>query len=250
MAPRPSRDGDEYACDTRARGPPVSGVPKLRGVNLGGWLVLTPWITPSLFYQFEGQKGPDKVAMDMHGFCKVLGAIEANRQLREHWRRWVTSRDLADLAARGVNAVRIPVGDWMWLPYEPFIGCTDGALDELWRVIHACQKLKIKVLVDLHAVRGSQNGFDNSGHARNITWADGDNFAHWPTRSAGWQGAFDPMTMTYASINWDSIRATVGVLQRIATSLRHFPAVVGIEALNEPWQYTPLDVLKAPGLLA
>ena len=24
---------------------------QLRGVNLGGWLVLEPWITPSLFYQ-------------------------------------------------------------------------------------------------------------------------------------------------------------------------------------------------------
>ena len=26
----------------------------IRGVNLGGWMVLEPWITPSLFYQFLG----------------------------------------------------------------------------------------------------------------------------------------------------------------------------------------------------
>ncbi len=26
------------------------------GVNLGGWMVLEPWITPSLFYQFLGKK--------------------------------------------------------------------------------------------------------------------------------------------------------------------------------------------------
>jgi glucan 1,3-beta-glucosidase len=25
------------------------------GVNLGGWMVLEPWITPSLFYQFLGK---------------------------------------------------------------------------------------------------------------------------------------------------------------------------------------------------
>ncbi len=25
-----------------------------RGTNLGGWIVLEPWITPSLFYQFLG----------------------------------------------------------------------------------------------------------------------------------------------------------------------------------------------------
>lgn len=28
----------------------------LRGTALGGWLVLEPWITPSLFYQFLGKK--------------------------------------------------------------------------------------------------------------------------------------------------------------------------------------------------
>ena len=35
------------------------------------------------------------------------------------------------------------------------------------------------------------------------------------------------------------------VLQQIATTLESFNAVLGLEALNEPWQYTPLDVLKA-----
>lgn len=27
---------------------------QIRGVNLGGWMVLEPWITPSLFMQFLG----------------------------------------------------------------------------------------------------------------------------------------------------------------------------------------------------
>ena len=35
------------------------------------------------------------------------------------------------------------------------------------------------------------------------------------------------------------------VLQQIAITLESFNAVLGLEALNEPWQYTPLDVLKA-----
>lgn len=94
-------------------------------------------------------------------------------------------------------------------------------------------------------MRHSQNGFDNSGLTRNVTWADDDHFSHWPSRSAGWQGAFDPLTMTYTSISWDNIRTTVQVLQRIAIALRNFPAVIGIEALNEPWQFTPIDVLKS-----
>jgi len=249
-------------------------------------MVLQPWITPSLFYQFEG-KPQGLTAFDMHGFCAVLGAEEGNRQLREHWVKWVTEKDLSKLVEQGINTVRIPVGDWMWMPYEPYIGsaapaspvfcplraqsavscersavrssrhfrltssgaplrrCTDGAIDELWRVLRLCQRVGLKALIDLHAVRYSQNGFDNSGYTRNVTWIDPDHFSHWPVRSAGWQGAFDPLTMTYASISWDNIRTTVQVLQRIAIALRNFPDVIGVEALNEPWQFTPLDVLKA-----
>ncbi len=68
-----------------------------RGVNLGGWLVLEPWITPTLFFQFlgkdveavgieehKGEVSQDDVAMDMHSFCVALGPEEGNRQLRAH----------------------------------------------------------------------------------------------------------------------------------------------------------------------
>ena len=94
-------------------------------------------------------------------------------------------------------------------------------------------------------MRGSQNGFDNSGHVSNVTWKDEQHFSHWPIRSAAWQGSFNPLTFTYTSINWDNLRGTVTLLQKIALRLRYFPAVLGLEALNEPWQFTPLDVLKA-----
>jgi len=109
----------EYTCggkDHRTR-----LTPKLRGVNLGGWLVLEPWVTPSLFYQFEG-KPPPQTAMDHYTFCSILGPREGNRQLREHWRKWVTENDLRALVDQGINTLRIPVGDWMWQPYSPYTG--------------------------------------------------------------------------------------------------------------------------------
>jgi hypothetical protein len=46
-----------------------------RGTALGGWLVLEPWITPSLFYQFLGasekwgDEAPDRVGLDSYTFC-------------------------------------------------------------------------------------------------------------------------------------------------------------------------------------
>ena len=158
----------EYTCggkDHRTR-----LAPKLRGVNLGGWLVLEPWVTPSLFYQFEG-KPPPQTAMDHYTFCSILGPREGNRQLREHWRKWVTEDDLRALVDQGINALRIPVGDWMWQPYSPYTGsaqaspregvrnpsclpclcrCTAGAVDELQRLLRTCGRLGLRVLIDMH----------------------------------------------------------------------------------------------------
>ena len=41
----------------------------VRGTNLGGWLVLEPRITPSLFYRFLGNTREDGVAFDSYTFC-------------------------------------------------------------------------------------------------------------------------------------------------------------------------------------
>jgi glucan 1,3-beta-glucosidase len=93
---------------------------QIRGVNLGGWMVLEPWVTPSLFYQFLGGK-QNTTALDMYSFCEVLGPEEANKQLRRHWETWVTEEIISDLAASGaVNALRLPVGDFMYKPYGPY----------------------------------------------------------------------------------------------------------------------------------
>lgn len=93
---------------------------QVRGTCLGGWLVLEPWITPSLFYQFlGGHEG--STAMDMYSFCNVLGPEEGNKQLRRHWDAWVTEEIIAELALVGkVNSLRLPVGDWMYIPYGKY----------------------------------------------------------------------------------------------------------------------------------
>ena len=76
-------------------------------------MVLEPWITPSLFYQFLG-KDEKTTAVDIHSFCTVLGPEEGNRYLRRFcWDAWVTKGIIEELAQSGaVNSVRLPVGDW------------------------------------------------------------------------------------------------------------------------------------------
>lgn len=83
-------------------------------------MVLEPWITPSLFYQFLGGN-ETAVAMDHYSFCAVLGPEEGNKQLRRHWESWVTEDIVRDLAESGaVNSLRVPVGDFMFRPYGPY----------------------------------------------------------------------------------------------------------------------------------
>ena len=106
-----------HAADTRA----------MIGTNIGGWMVLEPWITPSLFYRFLGKTHSEGVAIDSYTMCETLGADEGNKLMRAHWDAWVTEDHIKGLAERDVEIVRLPIGDWILQPYGPYAGCYDGA---------------------------------------------------------------------------------------------------------------------------
>ncbi|EEB09777.1 glucan 1,3-beta-glucosidase I/II [Schizosaccharomyces japonicus yFS275] len=176
----------------------------IRGVNIGGWLVLEPWITPSLFQQFEGQAN---VAVDEWTFCEFLGAEEAQKQLNEHWSTFYTYDDFARIAGWGVNVVRIPIGYWAFsvADYEPFVQGQEYWLDQ---AISWARSVGLKVWIDLHGAPGSQNGFDNSGKRGGIGWQKGDTVAR-----------------TYRVIST--------IIQKYTQSA-YADVVIGIETLNEP----------------
>ena len=78
--------------------PFASGFPygsqKVRGVNIGGWLVLEPWITPTLF----DNTGDNRV-IDEWTFGQFVP--NAKNILQQHWDTWITESDFADIAAAG-----------------------------------------------------------------------------------------------------------------------------------------------------
>jgi glucan 1,3-beta-glucosidase len=47
--------------------------------------------------------------------------------MRAHWDAWVTEEHIRDLADKEVEILRLPIGDWMYQPYGPYVGCMDGA---------------------------------------------------------------------------------------------------------------------------
>ncbi|KAI0964195.1 hypothetical protein AcW1_001070 [Taiwanofungus camphoratus] len=191
------------------------GSEKVRGVNLGGWLVLEPWITPSLF----DNTGNDAI-VDEWTFCELQDTSTATAALQSHWSTWITEQDLADIANAGLNHVRIPIGYWAFEvgSGEPYI---QGQLPYLQLAINWAGNQGLKVIVDLHGAPGSQNGFDNSGHRLS--------YPEWQSNST-------------------NVQRTDAVIKTMASMFGGIPQVVSVIApLNEPAGYdgsSVLDVLN------
>lgn len=74
---------------------------KLRGVNLAGWLVLEPWVTPSLFASTG--------TFDELNLASSLGSEKFEALIKHHRDTFITEEDFAAIEARGFNAVRLPI---------------------------------------------------------------------------------------------------------------------------------------------
>lgn len=119
------------------------GDEKVRGVNLGGWFVLEPWITPSIF-----EATPDNV-VDEYTFGQTLGATEGYNRLSQHWGSWITESDMYSIAAAGMNFVRIPIGYWS-IPGQDSSPYIQGAYPYLHAACDWAAGAGLKVLIDLH----------------------------------------------------------------------------------------------------
>lgn len=127
----------------------------MRGVNLGGWLVLERWMTPSLF---EGTDAPDE-----YTFSQLPDAAE---KIRHHHESFITEEDFRWLALHDITAVRIPLGHWLFGGEDPYV----DSVDRLDWAMETAHKYGIKVLLCLHGAPGSQNGRDHSGYKGKAQW--------------------------------------------------------------------------------
>ena len=136
-----------------------------RGVNLGGWLILEPWITPSMFYPFlcaGGRCPPDQPpVIDERSFCARLGTAEARRRLEALRTSWVTEQTFASIAAAGLNTVRIPFGYWVFGDTDLCPGVS--SIHHLDDGVRWAEAHHLRVVLDLHGVPPTQNGMDHSG---------------------------------------------------------------------------------------
>lgn len=191
----------------------------IKGVNLGNWLVLEKWMSPGLF---EGTTAEDEYYLPTQ-----LSKEEYESRIRLHRHEYITERDFAIIRSFGMNAVRIPIPYFIMGDCPPFIGC----IEELDKAFSWAEKYGLKVLIDLHTVPGSQNGFDNGGISGVCKWAQ------------------QP----------DSVEFTLQLLEKLSERYGKRPGLWGIEILNEPitektWnamdvqnRFKPVDVELAKG---
>lgn len=118
---------------------------KVRGVNIGGWLVLEPWITPSIFSQWAD----NRAVVDEYTYSRTLGKDAARATLANHWKTFITQDDFNQIAKAGLNHVRIPIGYWAISPVagDPYV---QGQLDFLDLAIKWARSAGLKVMIDLH----------------------------------------------------------------------------------------------------
>lgn len=171
---------------------------KIVGTNLGNWLVLEKWMSPFIF---EGTEAEDETWL-----ARELSPDELKRRMKEHRDTYITEKDFEVIASHGINLVRIPVPYFIFGDRPPFTGC----VEYLDRAFEWAQKTGLKVLIDLHTVPGSQNGYDNGGLTGVCKWYK----------------------------NKEEVHFALTVLERLAQRYAKHPALFGIEVLNEPISFS------------
>ena len=167
---------------------------KIHGTNLGNWLVLEKWMKPDLFAATETE---DETWLSRKMEPEAFAAL-----IKEHRDTYVTEEDFRFIASQGLNTVRLPVPYFTFGDRPPFVDATawiDKAFD--W-----AEKYGLKILLDLHTVPFSQNGYDNGG----LTGV-----CHWYKHP-------------------EEVEFALTVLERLARRYGKREGLYGIEVLNEP----------------
>ncbi|KAJ3551313.1 hypothetical protein NM688_g4777 [Phlebia brevispora] len=137
-----------------------AGMPdKIYGVNLGSWLVLESWMLPAEWEAMGGESCSDCstcIATEFAFAQAYPKTVDAT--FKQHWETWFTQDDVNQIAAAGLNTVRIPLGYWI---VEDLVDRTTefyprGGLTELKRGLSQLKAAGISAILDHHALPGVQ----------------------------------------------------------------------------------------------
>lgn len=141
----------------------------LRGVNLGGWMVMEPWMTPADSSGLADEYSIIQKLDSRFGVATEQSLIQTYRQA------WMTTQDLDNIKAQGLNVVRVPV--W-WGDFYPLsaLGTANPTLRSdaftlLDALVQAASARGIYTVIDMHGVFGGQSTSDDTGQQnQNLYW--------------------------------------------------------------------------------
>jgi hypothetical protein len=116
----------------------------LQGVNLGGWLVMEPWMTPA-----DSGGLPDTYSI-IQELDTRFGVATEQSMIAAYQKSWITTTDLTNIKNAGFNVVRVPV--W-WGNFYPIANVSNAAwrsdaFTELDWLVNAAAAQGLYVIID------------------------------------------------------------------------------------------------------
>ncbi|KAK1226339.1 hypothetical protein PQX77_010686 [Marasmius sp. AFHP31] len=116
-------------------------------------------------------------AIDEYTLHTAMAQDQANggleKILEEHYKTFITEQDFAEIAAAGLNYLRLPIPYWAidTIEGEPFL--PKVAWKYFLKAIQWARKYGLRINLDLHTIPGSQNGWNHSGKFGDINFLRG-----------------------------------------------------------------------------
>jgi len=177
----------------------------LRGTNLGSWLVMEGWMCPM---DSSGLKDDFSVREML---IRRFGEEGKDKLLAAYQDNWITETDLDNIAAMGMNVVRLPFwyrnleterGKWRRDAFRRM----DWLVDKAWR-------RGIYTILDLHGAPGGQSDGGTTGRVRKKK-SKGPGPELWTKKA--------------------NLLRTTRIWQRVAAHYKGKAAVAAYDLLNEP----------------
>ncbi|KAI0714174.1 glycoside hydrolase family 5 protein [Cerioporus squamosus] len=196
---------------------------KMYGVNLGGWLLVEPWIIPQEWADMGGDWNCTDCSTCIGSEFSLVQAYPetAHDKFEKHWSTWFTQSDVDALAEVGINTIRIPLGYWI---VERLVDRKTefyprGGISHLKRGVKMLKDAGMSIILDHHALPGVQ------------------------TSDQAFAGQCTTDVEFYTPYNYQRALVWTAVMTAVSHLDPDFGAVFSIQAVNEPIQ----DATLTPG---
>ncbi len=177
---------------------PQGEVLKLRGINLGNWLLAEGYM-----FHFERAGSPRQIEDVV---AELVGDVAAAEFWREWRERYIVHDDLRLIREAGFNSVRLPLNWRLFVSEHAPFRMEGPGWELLDRAIGWCREERLYAIIDLHGAPGGQTGANiDDSRGRPLLFED----------SAAQQ-------------------LTIDLWRAIAERYRDEPWVLGYDLLNEP----------------